>query len=313
MSPPSKKTSSSKKASSNKGAPKKNKDDDSLLSCLVFLTRFYGRSKSAESLRAGLPYDERGMSPKVFCESAERLGIKTQVVNRENIKKIPEAVLPVILICENDQAVILLKRDKDEVLIYAPDENKKKTISLSDLKHRYAGYAIFVQPRSEFHNPESVHKKDIDRHWFWSVVEENKGIYMMVMVAAIFVNLFALVSPLFIMNVYDRVIPNNAIETGWALGIGALTIFVFDLILRTLRGYLIDIAGRRIDVIAARRIYDQVLNMQIGGKPKSSGVFANMLRDFDTVRDFFTSATITGVVDLPFTLLFLFVIAPLHQ
>lgn len=308
MSPPSKKTSSSKKASSNKGAPKKNKDDDSLLSCLVFLTRFYGRSKSAESLRAGLPYDERGMSPKVFCESAERLGIKTQVVNRENIKKIPEAVLPVILICENDQAVILLKRDKDEVLIYAPDENKKKTISLSDLKHRYAGYAIFVQPRSEFHNPESVHKKDIDRHWFWSVVEENKGIYMMVMVAAIFVNLFALVSPLFIMNVYDRVIPNNAIETGWALGIGALTIFVFDLILRTLRGYLIDIAGRRIDVIAARRIYDQVLNMQIGGKPKSSGVFANMLRDFDTVRDFFTSATITGVVDLPFTLLFLFVI-----
>ncbi len=307
MSPPDKKTPQTSKLS-----PKDDKKiiqkDDPLLSCLVFLTGFYGRSKSAESLRAGLPYDERGMSPKVFCESAERLGIKTQVVHRDDIQKIPEAVLPVVLICDHDTAVILLKRDENEALIYAPKDNKKVTISLSELKDKYAGYAIFVQPRSEFHNPDTVHKKDADRHWFWSVVEENKGIYMMVMIAAIFVNLFALVSPLFIMNVYDRVIPNNAIETGWALGIGALTIFVFDLILRTLRGYLIDIAGRRIDVIAARRIYDQVLNMQIGGKPKSSGVFANMLRDFDTVRDFFTSATITGLVDLPFTLLFLFVI-----
>ena len=110
------------------------------------------------------------------------------------------------------------------------------------------------------------------------------------------------------MNVYDRVIPNNAIETGWALGIGALTVFAFDLALRILRGYLIDLAGRRIDVIAARRIYDQVMNMKYSERPKSSGVFANMLRDFDTVRDFFTSATVTGFVDLPFSLLFLFVI-----
>ena len=89
----------------------------------------------------------------------------------------------------------------------------------------------------------------------------------MALLGAVFINLFALTSPLFIMNVYDRVIPNNAIETGWALGIGALTVFVFDFIMRTLRGYLIDLAGRRTDVIAARRIYDQVLNMKLSGRP----------------------------------------------
>lgn len=128
-------------------------------------------------------------------------------------------------------------------------------------------------------------------------------------VTALLINIFGLVSPLFIMNVYDRVIPNSAIETGWVLGLGALTMFMFDFIMRTLRGYLpFDLAGRRVDVIAAQRVYDQVLNMKLAGRPASSGAFANMLRDFDAIKDFLTSATLTAVVDLPFTVLFLFVI-----
>ena len=111
---------------------------------------------------------------------------------------------------------------------------------------------------------------------------ECKSIYLRVAVAAIFINIFALTSPIFIMNIYNRVIPNNAIETGWVLGLGALTVFVFDFILKNLRGYFIDLAGRRIDVIAGRRIYDQLLNMKLEERPNSSGSFASMLRDFDS-------------------------------
>ena len=135
-----------------------------------------------------------------------------------------------------------------------------------------------------------------------------KSIYMRVGLAAALINLFGLTSPIFIMNIYNRVIPNNAIETGWVLGIGALTVFLFDFIIRNLRGYFIDVAGRRVDVIAGRRIYDQLLNIKLAERPTSSGAFANMLRDFDSVRDFITSATLTAVIDLPFTFLFLFVI-----
>src|SRR5690606_27625687 len=111
----------------------------------------------------------------------------------------------------------------------------------------------------------------------------------------------ALTSPIFMMNIYNRVLPNNAVETGWVLAIGAITVFAFDILMRTLRSYFIDLAGRRVDVIAARRIYDQLMNMKLAGRPKSSGAFANMLRDFDSVREFTTSATLTGLVDLPFT------------
>jgi ATP-binding cassette subfamily C protein LapB len=283
---------------------------DPLLECLVFLTAHFGRSKSAESLKAGLPYDTKGMGPNLFCSAAELLGLKTQIVKREALDKIPEAVLPAVLILNGEQACVLLSRSKGEgtARIFVPDTGEAKDVTLEALLQDYVGYAIFIHPRSEFTNPDSVHTQDNNRHWFWGLIEENRSTYVMVMLAAVFINVFGLVSPLFTMNVYDRVIPNNAIETGWALGIGALTVFAFDLTMRILRGYLIDLAGRRIDVIAAKRIYDQVMNMKYSERPKSSGVFANMLRDFDTVRDFFTSATITGFVDMPFALLFLFVI-----
>ena len=88
---------------------------------------------------------------------------------------------------------------------------------------------ILVQPRPEFLNSDMADKDEGGRHWFWDLANENRGIYGMVLLGAVFINLFGLASPLFIMNVYDRVIPNNAIETGWALGIGALVVFVFDL------------------------------------------------------------------------------------
>ncbi len=304
------KTETTQQETKDSGSPPDAAALDPLLECLVFLTSHFGRAKSAEALTAGLAYDDRGMGPSLFCESAERLGLSAKIVKRDSLGKVPSAVLPAVLILKDEHVCVLLSVSGNgkKAKIFSPETSAVKEIASKDLKADYAGYAIFIHPRSEFTNPETVHLEDTDRHWFWGIVQANRGVYGMALIGAVFINLFGLTSPLFIMNVYDRVIPNNAIETGWALGIGALAIFVFDLIMRTLRSYLIDLSGRRIDVIAARRIYDQVLNMKLSGRPKSSGAFANMLRDFDSVREFFTSATITGLVDLPFTLIFLFVI-----
>lgn len=283
-------------------------DVDPLLECLAFLTQHFGRAKSPHALTAGLAYDSRNMGPNLFCEAAERIGLKASIVKRPKIHAIPTAVLPTVLVLTENQACVLLEIRGKKATIFLPETKDKKTITLKDLQKDYVGYALFVHPKSEFTNPENIDAEDPRRHWFWGVVNQNKSTYMMALMGAVFINLFALTSPLFIMNVYDRVIPNNAIETGWALGIGALVVFGFDFIIRTIRGYLIDVAGRRIDVISGQRIYDQVLNMKLKGRPTSSGVFANMLRDFDSVRDFFTSATITGLVDLPFSIFFLFII-----
>lgn len=280
---------------------------DSLLQCLVFLTAHYGRAKSARALVSGLAYDGHAMRPQLFTEAAERLGIKTQSVKKAKISDVSAAVLPAVLILKGEKACVLVSTG-NECEIYDPQTDKKIKIAAGELQKQFAGYVILTQAKPEFTNPDSSSEGQTKQHWFWSLVEQNRKIFSMVLLGAVFINLFGLASPLFIMNVYDRVIPNNAIETGWALGIGALVVFVFDFIMRSLRAYLLDLAGRRIDVIATRRIYDQVLNMRLSERPKSSGAFANMLRDFDSVRDFFTSATITALVDLPFTLFFLFII-----
>lgn len=282
---------------------------DHLLACLVFLTAHHGHAKSAEALKAGLAYDEKGMGPETFCDAAARLGMKAKIIRRGDIAAFAQPLLPAVMVMKGGRAVVLLSRDTgNKAKIFDPDTGAAREVKLAELQKQYTGYGILVHPQSVFTDPGLAHAEDDERSWFWSLVRDNGVIYGRVIVASILINLFGLVSPLFIMNVYDRVIPNSAIETGWVLGIAALTAFGFDFIMRTLRGYFIDLAGRRIDIVASRRIYDQVLNMRLAGKPASSGAFANMLREFDSVRDFITSATMTALVDLPFTFLFLFVI-----
>lgn len=286
---------------------------DPLLSCLVFLTAHFGRSKSAEALRAGLAYDERGMGPVIFCEAAERLGLKTQIVKRAAIAKVSPYALPVVVVLEKGQACVLLSMNTDsgKARVFIPETGAEKDVALASLEKNFSGYVIYIHPRAEFTDPNAPHRFDSDRHWFWGPVLDNSDIYSKVLVAAVLINLFGLTSSIFVMTFYNRVIPNNALETGWVLSIGAITVFIFDFILRTLRGYFIDFAGRRVDVIAARRIYDHLLNMKLASRPASSGVFANMLREFDSVREFFNSASVTAMVDLPFCFFFLFVIGVL--
>ncbi len=284
---------------------------DPLLDCLVFITGHFGRARSPEAIRAGLAYDTKGMGPGLFCEAARRLSYKTRIVYRKDPGNIPAPVLPAVLILEGNLACVLMRIETagDKAWIYAPENGEVRQTSLTILKKAYTGHAIFIHPAGNF--AESGHEatdEPEDGHWFWSAFVENRQTYSQVILAAILINMFALTSPIFIMTVYDRVIPNNATETGWVLAIGALTVYLFDFIIRILRGYYIDMAGRKIDITAAGRIFDQVMDMKLSDRPPSSGVFANMLRNFDSVRDFLTSASLTALVDLPFSILFLTVI-----
>ncbi len=127
-------------------------------------------------------------------------------------------------------------------------------------------------------------------------------IYGEVLIASLLINLFALVTPFFTMNVYDRVVPNLAVETLWVLAIGVSIVYGFDLLLRTLRAYFIDIAGKRVDVTLSVNLFSKVLGIRMADRPASVGAFANNVQEFESLREFVTSATITALVDLPFAL-----------
>src|SRR5258705_12208093 len=106
------------------------------------------------------------------------------------------------------------------------------------------------------------------------------------------------------MNVYDRVVPNHAVETLWALAIGVAIVTCFDLIMRTLRGYFIDAAGKKVDVVLSANIFERVLGIQMTARPPSVGAFASNLQEFEAFREFLTSATISALIYLPFVVIF---------
>lgn len=144
--------------------------------------------------------------------------------------------------------------------------------------------------------------------WLAEPLKANRGIYLQVLLAAVMTNMFAFVTSLFSMTIYDRVVPNNAVESLVALSVGVAIVLVFDFILRSLRGYFIDIAGHRLDETVGDAIFSRLIDMQLTSKKGSAGSLAGIVREFEALRDFFASATITALVDVPFIVLFLFVI-----
>lgn len=145
-------------------------------------------------------------------------------------------------------------------------------------------------------------------HWFWGAFHQNWWTYGQIILAAIMINFFSLGSSVFIMTVYDRVIPNNAVDSLVALCIGMFIVISFDFLLKFLRAYFIDTAGQKVDLKVAKGIFDRIMKLKLATQKGSTGGLVNTVREFESLRDFCTSATLATVVDIPFILLFLFVI-----
>ena len=284
---------------------------DTLLECLLFLSKYYDRETSADSLTSGLAIYDSIMTPKMFVESANRVGLKIKTVQRD-INDISKVALPSVLTLNDNTACVLVDIDfsKKIAKVIMPNiNNGETTISLDKLSEIYNGFTMLVKPEYNFDNRI---KKDVviekPKEWFWGVMRTNKAIYKRVIIAALLINMFILATPLFTMNVYDRVLPNNALSTLWVLAIGILVVMVFDFALKLMRAHFLEVAGKRSDVAMSSRIFDQLLNIRLDAKPASTGQFVSRLQSFESVRDFFASATVASVVDLPFIVLFIIII-----
>ena len=282
--------------------------NDPLLQCLVILTKLYDNPLSAESLRAELPLQR--FTPELFIRASEKANLTTKLNKQTRLAKLK---LPAILLLKDGQACVLVKYSKKISQIILPANNEEViTIFTNDLLANYAGYALLSQLICKLDSrSEEADVKPVN--WFWGTLAKSWPIYTEVMLASLLTNLFALASPLFVMNVYDRVVPNHAIETLWVLAIGVTIVFGFDFLIRTIRGYFIDIAGKKTDILLANMIFSQVLATKRASHPNSVGAFANHLHEFESFRDFFTSTTLAALIDIPFALLFIAIIWTLHS
>jgi ATP-binding cassette, subfamily C, bacterial LapB len=276
----------------------------------VELTRIHGRPSTRAALSAGLPVCKAGLSPSLFARAAARAGFSSKVVRRE-LERIDEALLPVILLLDGNEACLLLGwEDGGRVaqLLFPETGQGGVTLTREDLAGRYAGVAIFARPHFRFDRRTPELGQVVQRHWFWGALFEQWPVYRDILAAAFLINVFALAMPLFTMNVYDRVVPNYGVETLWMLAAGLLLVLGLDYLLRLLRGHFIDLASARIDLKLSSMIMERVLGMRMSDRPASVGSFAATLRSFESIRDFIASATVTAMIDLPFALLFMLVI-----
>ncbi|HET9663602.1 MAG TPA: cysteine peptidase family C39 domain-containing protein, partial [Burkholderiales bacterium] len=223
--------------------------NDPLLKCLVLLTRHFNRPFSEETLSAGLPLIDNWLTPELFERAADRAGLTARTIKRA-LNEISPLTLPAVLLLKDRRACLLRSVTADGSFeIIDPDTGGATKVKLAELEPEYVGHAILVREQLHFDSRTEHSAVPRVQHWFWGVVREAWPLYGEVLLASLLVNLFALAMPLFIMNVYDRVVPNDTTETLWALAVGVLIVLGFDLVMRMLRAYLVDIAGKRIDVI----------------------------------------------------------------
>lgn len=292
---------------------------DPLLQCLVLFTKLYHKPYSAEALMAGLPISpsEKKLrlfslkeSKSLFSRAASRAGLKSTLVHR-SLGDISPLQLPMILVLENSQACILdsISDDRQTYKIILPaEEAVEENVSFEKLEKEYTGYAFLIKRPFVYNENDSLTLNVKHKHWFWDTIRLSKNLYRDVIYATVLVNLFVLVSPLFTMSVYDRVIPNNATETLWVFATGVLVVYVLDTFLKFTRAILLENAGKKSDIIMSSIIFEKVLDLKMASHPKSVGSFASNLKDFDAIRSFLTNATLTALVDFPFAILFLIVI-----
>jgi len=295
-------------------------NDDSLLKSLVVYTRLFHKPFSADALLSGLPvhnegdasklFSQDGKSKSLFSRAAARAGLKSTLVKRE-LTDILELHLPMILLLSNDNTCILesFSSDRKEAKIIYPDgEGSQEWIQVEELDREYLGFAFLLKKQFEYNTKNSRKLEVKTKHWFWDTLKLSFPIYRDVLIASLLVNLFVLATPLFTMNVYDRVIPNNAEETLIVFTIGIVFVYLLDIFLKFTRGYMLELAGKKSDIIMSSIIFEKVLNLKMALHPQSVGSFANNLKNFESIRSFFTTATMTAIIDLPFTLIFLVVI-----
>ncbi len=282
-----------------------------LAASLALISALHGRRISCDALLSGLPLENGILSPALFSRAAKRAGLASKII-KSPLKRINGLLCPAILILSGSRACVLasLDADAEKASVIFPQELDEGTAELSfkALRGAYAGYVIYLKPHFKFDERTNT-APERKGHWFWETLSAEKKIYRDVIIASLLSNIFAFAMPLFVMNVYNRVVPNNAVETLWVMAVGVFIMITADFALHMARGYLTDLAASRTNTRLSADMMEQVLAMRSEARPASVGSMVNSIQGFDSVRSFISSATVFAYVDLPFSIFFIIVIA----
>ncbi|CAN1593617.1 type I secretion system permease/ATPase [Pseudomonas mediterranea] len=283
--------------------------DDPLLDGLLALCMLHQKPASAAMLTTGLPLPKQRLSVDLLSRAAARAGLQGRVLQRR-LEQIPTIAMPALLLLKDGRSAVLLGwvGDDQARLLLSESDGGEVTVSRELLADDYSGKVFFAQPQHKF---DVNHGTLIPRarSWFRDTLKRSRWLYADAIAASLLINIIAMAAPLFVMNVYDRVVPNQAESTLWVLAIGITGAYLFDLILKMLRSLCLDLAGKKTDLIISATLFERIVGMAMKYRPARVGSFAQNIHEFQSLRDFLASLTLTSLIDLPFTLLIFMVIA----
>lgn len=279
---------------------------------LSLMTQLLGSQLSVATLTANtIRTENMGLNFASLSEYLKSEGFDNSLSQR-SLADIPSLAVPVLLFMRNEEAALVTEIKLDEhyrrqykLLLIG---GLTKWVAEEELQADYLNYCWFVKPKESIDTRSELPEYEMPKAWFFKVIWRFKKYYYQVILSTFMINFLALVSSLYVMNVYDRVVPNKAYQTLWVLTIGVILAIGFEFAAKMMRAYLTDIAGKKADLIISAALFRRVMGIKLQDRPVSSGSYANNLRDFEAVREFMTSASLLTLVDLPFLLLFIWVI-----
>ena len=282
-------------------------NSQTLLHAFLFISKYYGKDISKNALLAQLPKFDGDIPYDYIVRVSQKLNFESKIIDFDK-SYLQKEFLPVIVRSKNNQYAVLLEYGEEVVLTSTLIENTTEKLSKEMFLSLYETEIILIKAHFNFNRTSKNFKNLNPKSWFSDSVFLNKGLYFQLILSTVLINILVLALPMFTLNIYDRVIPNNAIDTLWVLAFAVIIALIFDFVLKMLRTYFLSTIGKKTDILVSINIFEHLMNLRLEEKPTSTGVFANTLASFEKVREFLTSATIVALIDMPFALLFIVVI-----
>ena len=283
---------------------------DPLLTCLALVARLLDRPVHLPVLRAGFALDAAGRVPlSAYPDMAHKHGLMA-AWSRTRLASIPSYVLPVLVSLQDGRACVLRAfSGKEAVVLWAESGLEEHRIDLEELQALAHDEVLVVKVAQQQHAQTLTPMRGAAFEWFWGTLWRFRHFYVESMVATVVANILTLASVFFTMNVYDRVVPTQAYASLWTLAIGTALAALLEFVMRWLKARLVDLGGKKADLAINATLLREIMSIRLEHRPQSVGIFASSMRDFESLRDFFSSASLVLLADMPFVLMFLALIA----